>query len=333
MKDKIQLVIEETGCDEEQAKLILESTHNDVSKAIRIIDSLLKNIVAIKGKFKCESKNIYGLFLLITDIRQKTLVRVGALVTYNPAVYESDLGIHWHDFEKQLYALRLGEGSIQDLTQNLQHCFQTRLTGDENKSFYQYLRNLETREIETILLSEIKMVTDDQEVAFNTSLEQLNLAQFKELRKEAEGGDDFGEPYYEKEKEKDSTITLKIELVLNSSQGVVSKNLRKGDLILAKIVDLRDIAQYLSKLLGGKQQDEIIPLAVPVDNVEIKEGRVIVKTRFSPGIMGKDVLALEDKVEVIKSTGSLLAFIKRHVIFIILGIIVLTIITTYIIYK
>ncbi|MFH1238720.1 MAG: hypothetical protein V1653_01245 [bacterium] len=331
MKDKIQLVMEETGCDEEQAKLILESTHNDVSKAIRIINSLLKNIVAIKGKFKCENINIYGLFLLISDIRQKTLVRAGALVTYNPGVYENDLGIHWHDFEKQLYALRLGEGSIQNLTQNLQQCLQTRLASDEDKNFFQYLRNLDTREIESILLAEIKTVTGDQAVVFNTALEQLNLAQFKELRKESE--DDLSEPYYEKEKEKDSTITLKIELVLNSSRGIPSKDLRKGDDVLAKIIDLRDIAQYLSKLLGGKQQDEIIPLSVPVDNVELKEGRVIVKTRFSPGIMGKDVLAPEDKVELVKAKRPVLAFVKQHLIWIISAIILLTIAATYIIYK
>jgi hypothetical protein len=309
MKDKIQLVMEETGCDQEQAKLILESTHNDISKAIRIINSLLKNIVAIKGKFKCENINIYGLFFLISDIRQKTLLRAGALVTYNPAVYESDLGLHWYDFEKQLYALRLGEGSIQNLTQNLQHNLEISLTGEEDKDFFHYLRNLDTREIETVLLSEIKNVTGDENVVFNTAMEQLNLAQFKELKKEAE--DDLSEPYYEKEKEKDSTITLKVELVLDSSRGTPSKTLHKGDVVLAKIVDLRDIAQYLSKLLGGKQQDEIIPLPVPVDNVEIKDDRVIIKTRFSPGIMGKDIMAPEDKVQLVKAKNPVLAFIKR----------------------
>lgn len=330
MKDKVQLVREETGCDEEQAKLILESTHNDVSKAIRIINTLLKHIVAIKGRFKCEKINIYGLFLLITDIRQRALIRVGALVTYNPGVYENDLGTNWHDFERQLYALKLGEGSNQDLTQNLQHCLQTRLTRDEKKTFFQYLRNLDTREVETTLLSEIKMVTGDQEVILNTSLEQLNLAQFKELRKDPEGGVD--ESSYERERKKDSTITLKIELVLDSLKGIAAVNLRKGNLVSAKIVDMRDIARYLSKLLGGEQQDEIVPLVVPVDNVEIREQQVMIKTRFSPGIIGKTILSQEDKVEIIKQTNPIVAFIKHDLI---LGliVIVLTIIAIWFIYH
>ena len=330
MKDKIQLVREETGCDEEQAKLILESTHNDVSKAIRIINTLLKHIVAIKGRFRCEKINIYGLFLLITDIRQRALVRVGALVTYNPGVYENDLGTNWHDFERQLYALKLGEGSIQDLTQNLQHCLQTRLARDENKTFFQYLRNLDSREVETTLLSEIKMVTGDQEVILSTSLEQLNLAQFKELRKDPEDGMD--ESSYERERKKDSTITLKIELVLDSLKGIAAVNLRKGNLVSAKIVDIRDIARYLSKLLGGEQQDEIVPLVVPVDNVEIREQQVIIKTTFSPRIIGKAILSQEDRVEIIKKTNPIVVFIKRNLI---LGliIIVLTIMAIWFIYR
>ncbi len=331
MKDKIQLVKEETGCDEEQAKLTLESTHNDVSKAIRIINTLLKHIIAIKGKFKCEKINVYGIFLFIINIRQRRLVRVGALVSYNPSIYENDLDMNWHDFEKHLYSLRLGEGSLQDLTQNLQNCLQIKLNRDESKNFYQHLRNLDKREIDPILLSEIKTVTGDQEAVLNTSIEQLNLAQFKELRKDI--GNEGGESSYGEERRRDPTIILKIELILDSLKGCAAKNLKKGDLILAKIIDIRDIAQYLSTLLGGKQQEEIIPLVASVENVEIQKDQVIVKTRFSPGIIGRTTLSSDNKVKIIGGSKPIVAFIKRKIIFIVSILIMLTIILIWIIYK
>ena len=41
LKDKIQLIIEETGCDSEQAQLVLNSTDNNVEKAIKILDNYI----------------------------------------------------------------------------------------------------------------------------------------------------------------------------------------------------------------------------------------------------------------------------------------------------
>ncbi|MFH1784193.1 MAG: hypothetical protein ABH868_04790 [bacterium] len=330
MKDKVQLLREETGCDEEQAKVILESTHNDVSKAIKVVSTLLKHIVAIKGRFKCEKNNVYGLFFLIADIRQRVLIRLGALVTYNPGVYEKDLATNWHDYEKQLYALKLGEGSIQDLTQNLQHCLQTKLTREESKPFYQYLRNLNTRETEQTLLSEIVMVTGDQNVVLNTALEQLTLAQFKELRKDPE--DKIGDTPSDQRKSHDSTIILKTELVMDPYKGTPAVNVKKGDLVSAKIVDMRDIGRYLAKLLGGEQDDEAFPLVVPVDNVELKDRDVVIKTRFSPGIVGKAVMAQGDRVEISKDIHPITVFLRRHMITGLI-IIVLTILAIWFIYK
>ncbi len=102
------------------------------------------------------------------------------------------------------------------------------------------------------------------------------------------------------------TIFLETELVLEDSvEGVPSNKLQKGDLVLAKIVDKRDIAQYLSRLLGGKKQDEIIPLTIPIETIEIekeKVGGVNVYTRFSAGVVGLACLSSDDKVKLVKRT-------------------------------
>ncbi len=100
---------------------------------------------------------------------------------------------------------------------------------------------------------------------------------------------------------KSTTIFLEIDLVLeNSMNGILPCKLGKGDLVLAKIVDKRDIAQYLSHLLGGNKQGEIIPLTMPVEQVEIKGEETIVYTRFSAGVIGISRFSLQNRVKLIK---------------------------------
>ncbi len=101
----------------------------------------------------------------------------------------------------------------------------------------------------------------------------------------------------------DTTVFLETELVLQDSMStdiVIAHKLKKGDLVLAKIVDQRDIAQYLAHLLGSKKEEKIVPLAIAVDKIEVDEKKVKVYSVFSPRVVGISILSLEDKVEIVK---------------------------------
>src|ERR1041384_2732283 len=111
IQDKIHLLMEETGCDQGEAELAMTSAGYDLEKAIRTIGVLLRNIVVVKGKFLLPGKNLYGLIILIADTKRQSLFRIRAVVSYNPALYETPLETDWYDFEKGLYAFRLWEGA------------------------------------------------------------------------------------------------------------------------------------------------------------------------------------------------------------------------------
>ncbi len=101
----------------------------------------------------------------------------------------------------------------------------------------------------------------------------------------------------------DTTVFLETELVLQDSMStniVIAHKLKKGDLVLAKIVDQRDIAQYLAHLLGGKKEENIVPLAIAVDKTEVDEKKIKVYAVFSPRVVGISILSLEDKVKIVK---------------------------------
>ncbi|MCK4532740.1 hypothetical protein KAU39_03050 [bacterium] len=101
----------------------------------------------------------------------------------------------------------------------------------------------------------------------------------------------------------DTTVFLETELVLQDSMSadiVMAHKLKKRDLVLAKIVDQRDIAQYLAHLLGGKKEEKVVPLAIAVDRIEVDEKKVKVYTIFSPRVVGISILSIEDKVKIVK---------------------------------
>ncbi|NIM03704.1 hypothetical protein GTN66_06110 [bacterium] len=306
MRENVKILMEETGCDEGQAELALHSTGNNLEKAIKSINLLLRYIVVLKGKFICDQTNVYGQFIVISHLQQKRVVRLGAIVTYDPAIYQGTLDCKWRDFEKRLYADRLSEGCAHELIQKLEQNLNWQIASDYRKSFFQNLKDRNYEETIGILESIISKSLEDSRLKVEMDVEELNLSQFKFPQEPpilAEGRvnpslNEAGESAGRKE----STIVLNTELVTDgSSSSVEIEKLRKNDLILVKILDSRDIAQYLSRLLGGCKGEEVVPLSAIVEEVRDQGKQWVVRTRFSPGISGVALVEKRATVRRLKS--------------------------------
>jgi hypothetical protein len=305
MRENVKILMEETGCDEGEAELALHSTGDNLEKAIKSINQLLKHIVVIKGKFVCERINVYGQFVVISHLHQKRIIRLSAIVTYDPSIYEEEVDSKWRDFERKLYAHRLSEGCLHELIQKLEQNLNWQIVSDYRKSFFQDLKDRNYEEIKDILRSIINKSLEDHQLKIEMDVEELNLSQFKfpqESTIPVEGG--VKPPLNQAEKQvnrKEGTIVLRTELVTDdSSASVEIEKLRKNDLVLVKIIDSRDIAQYLSRLLGGCKGEDIIPLSTIVEEVREEGNQWVVRTRFSPGIVGEAVVEKRAKVRRLK---------------------------------
>jgi len=305
MRENVKILMEETGCDEGQAELALHSTGDNLEKAIKSIDMLLKYIVVIKGKFMCNQTSVYGQFIVISHLHQKRIIRFGAIVTYDPTIYEGALDCKWRDFEKRLYADRLSEGCLHELIQKLEQNLNWQIASDYRRSFFQNLKDRNYEEITGVLRSIISKSLEDTQLKVEMDVEELNLSQFKFPQESTiltEGGikpplNEAGESVNRKE----STIVLNTELVTDaSSSSVEIEKLRKNDLILVKILDSRDIAQYLSRLLGGCKGEEVVPLSTIVEEVREEGEQWAVRTRFSPGILGEALVEKRATVRRLK---------------------------------
>ena len=332
MRENVKILMEETGCDEGQAELALHSTGNNLEKAIKSIDQLLRYIIVIKGKFICDQTNVYGQFIVISHLHQKRIVRLGAVATYDPVIYEGDINCKWRDFEKKLYADRLSEGCVHELIQKLEQNLNWEIASEHRKSFFQNLKDRNYEETTVILRSIISKSLEDPQLKVEMDVEELNLSQFKFPQESTISSEGGVKPSLSKAGEtvnrKESTIVLNTELVTDaSSSSVEIEKLRKNDLILVKILDSRDIAQYLSRLLGGCKGEEVIPLSTIVEEVREEGEQWVVRTRFSPGILGEAVVEKKATVKRIRPQKFTIEKKKFH-----LGILGLTLILGIILY-
>jgi len=294
LRENTKILMEETGCDEGQAELALQSTGNNLEEAIKSINQLLRHIVVIKGKFIGEEKNVYGWFIVISHLNQRNIIRLGAIVTYDPSIYEEGFDSRWRDFEKKLYAYRLKDGCLHELIQKIEQNLNWQIATDYRRSFFQNLKDRNYIEIVGILQTIIGKSLEDSQVKLGIDVEELNLSQFK-FPQEATVTPEAGiksslTQEGELRDRKESTIVLKTELVSDdSSSSIEVEKLRKNDLVLVKICDSRDIALYLSRLLGGCKGEEVVPLSTVVEEIIAKRGQWVVRTRFGPGIMGESL--------------------------------------------
>ena len=280
--------MEEINCEQGEAELALELAGNNLEQAIRTIESLLRNIVAIKGKFYCSETNLYGLFFVIFNSKTQQILRSGTVVSYNPTIFENSPDMDWYAYEKLVFSSRLDPGSIPDFTRDLEQKLEAYLL--ENK---QSLTNSSPENLTALM----KNFFVQQKYELKLGIEELNLAQFRQLpnssRTTSPAAFDKNEP---------ATLSLEIDLVedLNGKQAL---SLDENDVVYSKITDSRDIAHYLAHLIGGQTEGSFIP--VPVRKIEPKEGGLEIQLQYAPGIVGVVKVDSKMRVKILDTKGQL----------------------------
>ncbi|MFH1723529.1 MAG: hypothetical protein ABII00_02790 [Elusimicrobiota bacterium] len=332
MKDKVTLLMEETGCDRSEAELALQLCGYDLESAVQAVPRLFQNIMILKGRFRVESESLYGLWLAILNLRERRLLRARAVISYNPAVFASELDQHWFDFEGRLYACRLWSGTMQQLSQEVEGLLTSLFDAPEAGHLYEEGAHLGDEAFEPLRALLAKRLGGGVELQARQDV--LDMSQFQEVRPMAEAPRDKRPKSRIAKRAGGSSQGPVGLLILNvalepDAEGAAASELRAGDLVYAAIDDQRDIAQYLARLLGvpatglphpreegpprvpvepgpdGKARsvEEAAPLLVPVEAIERAAGEVTIRVRFSAGVCG-DVSVPEDlRVRVSRRTG------------------------------
>jgi len=298
MKDNIRLVMEETGCDEGQAIVALESCDYNISKAISKIFDLLRDIVVLKGKFRTFENHLYGMLTIAVDIKHNRLLRTKVLVTYNPKVYETDLSQNWYEYEKKLYTARLISGSIPDTTLNLENTIVNKVTGEYKDSFFSAIKENNIMETVDILEDILTGVIKTQSINFEISSEHLNLSQFKKISDQ-----DFRQQmefnFIHFNLGNSEPLLIDVLPLSDGNPSIKAGSLLPGDEIFVFINDQRDIARYLSGLLGGRNASGNVALPAKVQSVVRDNSGANIVVRLAIGVIGRTVMPEKIPIKVL----------------------------------
>ncbi len=298
MKDKIALIIEETGCDPSEAELALSLSGFDVPGAVRLLGRMLKTILVLSGKFREPARGFYGLFLAVLDVKSAAPLRVRALLSLNPAIHTVDPEQDWFDFERHLYGLRLGEGSLLEESLSLEHGLVERLRAlrPHSRSAFEE-GSLEEASMETAAILRSLLGAAEASVVLVRKL--ISLSHYRELKaRKAPVSKRRNVAAAAKTPE---LLVLDVRLV-EDPQGVAARDLRASDTVWVSITDSRDIAQYLAKLLGAARDGAPSPIEASVEAVESVNRGVLVRVRLSGEVCGDAMLSSSSRIQCLRQT-------------------------------
>ncbi|MBI4375696.1 MAG: hypothetical protein HY549_04520 [Elusimicrobia bacterium] len=297
MTDKVSILMEETGCDQGEAELALEMCGYELEKAVRTISRLLRNIVAIKGRFVDTENHQVGLILLVADTKSSALLRCRSVLSFNPAVHQAPLDKDWFDFEKFLYGCRLLDGSLPNESLEIER----RLSGHFQQAAalsqaYQAPVEELASQIEPLLRGALRSTG----VLLQLQRDILDLGQFKSLRSDPDGFSSRRAAAGRSSTRPEDLLVLKVSLE-QSGDGPTAKELRAGQVVSAWITDPRDIAQYLSRLFGGHSAQGPVGIPAPVEAVESHtDGQCLARVRFSAGVCGDALVHESTRLKLVR---------------------------------
>ena len=300
MKDKIELLMEETGCDRGEAELALEMCGYEVEEAVRQIPRLLRDICALKGKFVLPEANQHGLVLVVLNLKSRKVLRARAVMSYDPAVCAIGLEEEWFAFEKHLYGCRLWDGSLPSESLEIEQRLIAHFRAAPPEIFGR-LREMASADAAEMLAAPLRGYFHDPGLGLRLKKDILDLGQFQSLRKAPAPAARRDKPAPRTPPPED-LLVLKIALE-EDPEGIAASELHAGDLVSARIVDGRDIAQYLARLFGGLTAQGPVPIEAPVEAIESVEGGVLVRARFAVGVAGDGVVPGDRRLRASRGGG------------------------------
>ncbi len=270
--EKIKSLMDDTGCEEQEARTALEFMGGNFNKAIAFVGAMLKYITAYKAKINIKNENIFGLIHIITNNKNLDLLRFSTVMSYNPIIYEQDIKVDWFSFEKEIYSCRLVNGVIENYTKTIDIKLREFVSVNlkDNKIF-------NTQDVKNV----IESFFSENDISLEIVAQELTLREFRKLP------DYFPEEIPQEAAATESSSSIELEaVVFEDSFGKKIENIVPGDKVLAKIIDTRDIAHYIGHLIGAKKEQAMIPMPAEVQSVEKKDNDYILKLKYSDLIFG-----------------------------------------------
>lgn len=288
-----EILVTNYGIPIDFAQNLLIFTKNDIEAAIKIIESADKDIIVLKSKFISSKKMNYGAFVYFYNTQTNLPEYIFAVVSSDINLSRIKIESGWKDLLEELINYIDNENSLpqyfsklesqimsDEITSNLSNCFT-----DKSK--------IDLANIKRTMLNEISNIFMDTAIILKLVQEETEIFKFKLYS----GNIKYG--YKHPSSIDDNEIillNLKIEPVLAPLGGIDIENIRVNDEILAKIIDTREIVQFVLSFANHEYEDSLYGRVVFIQKSQ-GTNNIIVFLEFGTGILGKFVIGGRIRVQ------------------------------------
>ena len=251
-------------------------------------------IIIVKGRFKSEAINQYGLFLLIFNAMKNIETHQVIVATFSE-IYDLDLSTPWNKFEEYIVDRKWKGNYIHNITTSISDAF-NRFPEDVKSMtrLYESVSNYDYDSMEIILHDIINHLIHDKNLKMETIIQEISQQELQNIR------EDRSKPQKQEEetpdeKKDDGNVILRIKPVLAPLNGKPIYELRIGDKIMVKIIPASNKENYYIDLNNLRDDKGIKPMPAKVIDIKSsasKNNPIEILTEIMPGVYG---LCLEDE--------------------------------------
>lgn len=297
LERKVAKLMEECGCTYRQAAAMIEFTGGNVNQALEIIGTHQeKNTLIVKARFRADHTRHYGMIFLVLDLGQEMLEKIEVAVANDIRLCQFDESASWENFERVVYGLQLKDGVIPRLAGILKHRIKEIFRSKNKKmQFFQTLRSGNYSLFKDWFKDEIASAVNDNTLELKADINLISTLEPEVKIKSTAEKKKEPEVVQRIEKEKnESDFVLEVALSVSPLSGVLVSDLRRGDRVIAKIIDKREVGMYIAQLMGGRRDNKIIPIIAYIEDVTlISDHEVKVIVNLGPGIKGEAIANIE----------------------------------------
>jgi len=252
------------------------------------------NILIVKGRFKSNSMNLYGLFLLTFNAMKK-LDSHHAIVSSYSDMYDLELSTPWHKFEECIVDRKWKGNFNNSMTASIMEAF-TNISNDVRnlKILYDNVYNYDYDQMDIILYDIINRIIHDKNLVMESLIQEISLGELQSVKEDRSKPQNQNDENIQEKKDTHGVI-LQVKPVLAPLNGKPIYELRIGDKIMVKIIPSTSKENYYIDLYNLKDDRGIKIIPATVIDIKSSAGKnnpIEILGEIMPGVYG---LCMEDE--------------------------------------
>lgn len=295
METKLKIIADTADITFEEARLAFELADGQVERALEMVPYVEKSFIIIQGKFTCgRTTKLYGIFRLLGNGKDGQLIDFGLAMSYSENDVQTSIEANPEAFKKVIDQLFKHTETTQ--VHSFLNGFFNIIGAAQINQFYQFIKGDKKKELEEYFGTLVNKIWGNSErvetevctyLLTKVQCEKKGLISSETSKNTTEQTDDAG-----------LSIYLETEPIISAVKGKTIEKFASGELIPVKIIDQREVGNYLGQMLSnnmGIAYGKVIGYLY-----KELSARYLVTVEFGPKIYGRFVIDPTIRLDTVK---------------------------------